>query len=129
MVITDTDGKQIKLTTSSAVRSLFNKYALSANFTLGRTFAPSDEQTDDTVTVITSKGKRTVDAADGLTLITADSTESFSGLSDVYFLNGKGYGHGVGMSQFGAQYAALEGYTYKQILETYYPGTLIVSKY
>ncbi len=129
MVITDTDGRQIKLTTSSAVRSLFNKYALSANFTLGRTFAPSNEKSDGTVTVITAKGRETADTADGLTLITADSTESFSGLSDVYFLNGKGYGHGVGMSQFGAQYAALEGYTYKQILETYYPGTLIVSRY
>ena len=129
MVITDTDGKQIKLTTSSAVRSLFNKYALSANFTLGRTFAPSDKQTDSAVTVITAKGRQKADTADGLTLITADSTESFSGISDVYFLNGKGFGHGVGMSQFGAQYAALEGYTYKQILETYYPGTVLESKY
>lgn len=33
----------------------------------------------------------------------------------------KGYGHGVGMSQTGAQYMAKEGATYGQILSWYYP--------
>lgn len=37
----------------------------------------------------------------------------------------KGYGHGVGMSQYGAQGMALDGYTYKQILNHYYAGTTI----
>lgn len=32
----------------------------------------------------------------------------------------KGYGHGVGMSQYGANNMAKEGYTYKEILEYYY---------
>ncbi len=32
----------------------------------------------------------------------------------------KGYGHGVGMSQYGADYLARQGYTYRQILEHYY---------
>ena len=34
-----------------------------------------------------------------------------------------GYGHGVGMSQYGARYLALDGDTYDQILSHYYPGT------
>lgn len=34
----------------------------------------------------------------------------------------KGYGHGVGMSQYGAQGMAKEGYSYQQILEYYYTG-------
>ena len=38
----------------------------------------------------------------------------------------KGFGHGVGMSQYGAHIAANEGYTYKQILNHYYVGTSIV---
>lgn len=38
----------------------------------------------------------------------------------------RGYGHGVGMSQQGAQYMAKNGSTYKQILNWYYPGTEIV---
>ena len=34
-----------------------------------------------------------------------------------------GYGHGVGMSQYGARFLALDGQTYDQILAHYYPGT------
>lgn len=40
-------------------------------------------------------------------------------------LNGGGWGHGVGMSQWGAQGAALLGCDHPTILSTYYPGTTI----
>ncbi|MBR2876768.1 MAG: stage II sporulation protein D [Clostridia bacterium] len=36
-----------------------------------------------------------------------------------------GYGHGVGMSQYGADYMARQGSTYKEILEHYYKGVTI----
>lgn len=36
-----------------------------------------------------------------------------------------GYGHGVGMSQWGAEVMARNGSNYKEILSHYYPGTLI----
>lgn len=36
-----------------------------------------------------------------------------------------GYGHGVGMSQYGAEGMALEGYSYRDILSHYYVGTSI----
>ena len=32
----------------------------------------------------------------------------------------RGYGHGVGISQYGAQFMALQGSTYKEILKWYY---------
>ncbi|MDU1540129.1 MAG: stage II sporulation protein D [Paeniclostridium sordellii] len=41
----------------------------------------------------------------------------------------KGYGHGVGMSQWGAQGMANEGYTYYEILNHYYSGTQIKDIY
>ncbi|MBR5524520.1 MAG: stage II sporulation protein D [Clostridia bacterium] len=37
----------------------------------------------------------------------------------------RGYGHGVGMSQYGADYLARQGYTYRQILEHYYVGAKV----
>ena len=37
----------------------------------------------------------------------------------------RGYGHGVGMSQYGAEYMAKQGASYKEILLWYYPGTTI----
>lgn len=38
---------------------------------------------------------------------------------------GGGYGHGVGLSQWGALKLAKEGKNYKEILQYYYPGTII----
>ena len=40
-------------------------------------------------------------------------------------LTGHGFGHGHGMSQYGAQGAALKGLTHRQILAFYYPGTTL----
>lgn len=37
----------------------------------------------------------------------------------------KGYGHGVGLSQYGAYALALTGQTYDAILASYYPGTVL----
>ncbi len=51
---------------------------------------------------------------------------------DVAFQDGsftftvKGYGHGVGMSQVGAEYMADQGSNYEEILAWYYPGTTLV---
>ena len=43
----------------------------------------------------------------------------------VYTMRGKGYGHGVGMSQWGAHIMGQQGKNYKEILEFYFPGTEI----
>jgi stage II sporulation protein D len=43
----------------------------------------------------------------------------------VFVVSGRGWGHGVGMSQYGAYGQALAGRTYDQILAHYYTGTEI----
>jgi len=40
-------------------------------------------------------------------------------------VKGHGYGHGRGMSQYGAEGAAREGLTWRQITAFYYPGTTV----
>ncbi|MCX7816664.1 MAG: SpoIID/LytB domain-containing protein [Syntrophales bacterium] len=42
-----------------------------------------------------------------------------------FTFKGKGFGHGVGMSQWGAYVMAKEGYSFTDILSFYYPGTEI----
>lgn len=42
-------------------------------------------------------------------------------------VTGSGYGHGIGMSQWGAYGAAASGLTYRQILAFYYPGTTVAT--
>ena len=44
-----------------------------------------------------------------------------------FIFDGSGYGHGVGMSQWGACSMARQGYRPEQILQWYYPGTAIIS--
>ena len=41
----------------------------------------------------------------------------------VFAIEGHGWGHGHGMSQWGAEGAARKGVTYTKILDAYYPGT------
>ena len=43
----------------------------------------------------------------------------------VFLLDGRGWGHGVGMSQWGAEGYARHGFGYRQILAHYYPQTTI----
>ncbi len=45
----------------------------------------------------------------------------------IFHLEGRGYGHGHGMSQFGAEGAARKGLSYAQILAFYYPGTALAT--
>ncbi|MFA5577849.1 MAG: SpoIID/LytB domain-containing protein [Tissierellaceae bacterium] len=44
-----------------------------------------------------------------------------AGTNDL-IIEGRGYGHGVGMSQFGAMKMAEEGFTFEEILKFYYTG-------
>ena len=43
----------------------------------------------------------------------------------VYVLSGGGYGHGVGLNQYGALGQAKANRTYRDILAFYYPGTAL----
>ena len=43
----------------------------------------------------------------------------------VYFA-GRGFGHGLGLSQWGAKALAEKGFTHEQILAHYYPGAMLV---
>ena len=71
------------------------------------------------------------------TTVTGNDVRSAFGLRSANFTvsysNGnfeftvKGYGHGVGMSQVGAQYMAQQGSNYKQILSWYYPKTTLTN--
>ena len=81
-----------------------------------------------TVNVLTSTGleERQISAP----ILTADGTiPGSSGIPTEYIFNGTGYGHGVGMSQYGAKGMAEKGYTCEQILTHYFTGTSLQTAY
>lgn len=60
------------------------------------------------------------------TLLDLDSTDfTIERVGDVIRIETRGWGHGVGMSQFGAHGMAQEGYTYEDIIKHYYQGVEI----
>lgn len=58
----------------------------------------------------------------GSALFSVEFSDSSKGKAQVTFVS-NGSGHGVGMSQYGANGMAKEGYGYKEILKHYYTGT------
>jgi len=60
-----------------------------------------------------------------LSLPSAMYTVSFDSTTNQYTFNGKGNGHGIGMSQMGSQNRAQSGQTYTDILKFYYDNTTI----
>jgi stage II sporulation protein D len=65
------------------------------------------------------------DARSAFGLRSANFTVSYAGGNFTFVV--KGYGHGVGMSQTGAEYMANQGSTYRQILAWYYPTTTLTT--
>jgi SpoIID/LytB domain protein len=49
--------------------------------------------------------------------------------SAVRFADGRGWGHGVGLCQWGAQGKALQGHTAEEILSFYYRGARVYQAY
>ncbi len=46
-----------------------------------------------------------------------------------YIFDGRGWGHGIGMSQYGAYNRSRAGQSYADILDFYYPGTQLLNAY
>ena len=79
-------------------------------------------------TVMSMKaGNKTINGTQLRTILSLRSANfDISYSSDYGFkITTRGYGHGVGMSQYGANAMAQSGKTYKEILMHYYPGTTI----
>ena len=88
-----------------------------------------------TVSVRTAEGVREIDATSGLRAKTATGEVTFTPAStdvpdfgqdavkkagkDDFVLIGKGYGHGCGISQWGAKNLSEMGYTYEEIIHAY----------
>ena len=98
------------------------------------TFSVYDgERTEDVhdIYVITSSGTKKVSSAvsvqtqNGLIFYGGGKRELVGGTLTGWKLTGRGFGHNVGLSQWGAYAMAAQGFSYEQILQFYYPGTTL----
>ena len=75
--------------------------------------------------VLTVAAAATGSARAGSVCASSCSFQAPAGSGALLVFSGHGWGHGVGMSQYGAYGYALHGATYDQILAHYYPGTTL----
>jgi stage II sporulation protein D len=83
----------------------------------------------DTLSIIFDRGSINIAAVDfrktvGYSVIKSTSFEVRSSGENLVF-SGVGYGHGVGLCQWGAKKRAEDGFSYREILTYYYPGTAL----
>ncbi|MBQ9477689.1 MAG: DUF4922 domain-containing protein [Bacteroidales bacterium] len=80
--------------------------------------------------VVGSRGEMTVGKELAIRRLLSDSHLKSSAFDirwegEELILDGRGWGHGVGLCQIGAAVMACRGYSYRQILNHYYPGAEI----
>jgi len=114
-----------------------NNFKVTTNFTID-TLKDKLSITDDTINLkilsrsdtnrVTSiqANNKTYTGIEFRKLLTLRSTDfEIEKTDNGYDITTRGYGHGVGMSQYGANGMAQEGYTYDEILKYYYQETEI----
>ena len=96
-------------TSTDVLENLGEVYAIGSGGTVSKLYGGS------TLSVITGTGVEEISIVGSGAAITADR----------YVVTGSGWGHNVGLSQYGAKAMAELGYTYKDILEFYFTGVTV----
>ena len=136
LTVTDRKGNSVTISNSDNIRVAFRKYANSANMDIYRAYkfrhqvvsSGTVELESGKTNIITGNGVRKLSSGDGkLKIITSggeSAVSAYSGGGDFIF-DGRGWGHGVGMSQWAAQDMAKAGYNYEEIIKTFYTGVSV----
>ena len=72
-----------------------------------------------------NKIRYVIRTSDNKSILESNNFEIKIGSDRKVVIKGKGYGHGVGLCQWGALAQSQQGRSYKEILSYYYPGTKI----
>ncbi len=128
LTVTDINGNKIEVSTSSGTRNFMGKYVNSGKFTIKGNYFESGS----TVSVLTADGVEKREAIPYGAYVLRAGNEAPQALYANYIplsftISGVGWGHGVGLSQFGNMTLAKNGKTYEEILSTYFPNTYLTT--
>jgi len=79
------------------------------------------------VHVATAAGRQVLPASENYVVQGAAGTRSINAVPTSFVFSGSGWGHGVGMSQWGARGMAMAGHTFRDILLHYYRGVDLIN--
>lgn len=146
LTVTGTSGS--KTFEREACRTLFNTVTKSQAFTVkgngsGTDLVPDVNTTDGTSSAVQNIKKLVMLTADGRYELSGDTlfvtngvyqqqysvSSSSAQANTSFYFEGTGWGHSIGMSQYGAKGMAEAGYKYSDILRHYFPGTNLENAY
>ncbi len=145
MEVAGTNGS--KIFERESCRTIFNTVTKSQMFTVSgdsKSGVPASvkitdgvdtlDKSMDHLVILSASGRSnlsgtTLYASNGKTKKTYETATSQSGKNTGFYFSGSGWGHGVGMSQYGAKGMAEAGYSYKEILLHYFVGTNLENAY
>ncbi len=116
------DGEEKSASRSSGVRTLLNGLVPGGKFTASSVYTEAENAKGEKVSVITSQGI-SQESSEKLFVLSSDGIRQSVGLQPAFLFEGKGIGHGVGMSQYTCQALSEMGYSFEEILNVFYPGT------
>ena len=154
LTITDTSGKQVVLSKDKCrtalglnsirytVNGLGSTQAVTSNSAASGLYINGTRANDGSLYAVSGNGTvSAIGSANGKTALTGTGTQTITTTTSgsqttmntadpaatgaSYTFSGTGWGHGVGMSQYGAKAMAEQGYTYDQILQFYFTGVTV----
>lgn len=109
------------------LKSIWYKLKTDADiFVRGSLLSASEPGRTSNMYILSAAGKSKVSSPQNVVSIKGmSSTKEYKAVPGTYTFDGKGFGHGLGMSQYGAKGMAEAGNNYKKILEYYYQGAIV----
>lgn len=112
---------------TTALKSIWYKLKTDADiFVSGSMLEPAGQGRASSMYVVSAAGNTKIgSSARKISVKGMSSTKAYNAVPGIYTFEGKGYGHGLGMSQYGAKGMAEAGNNYVEILEHYYKGAKV----
>ncbi|PZE19524.1 stage II sporulation protein SpoIID [Paenibacillus xerothermodurans] len=131
------NGQVLKPASPDALRTVFNSLP-STRFEIEETgsytvlgadgVVRSQTPASPRISIVDGSGQAKDAAGEQLFIMDGNSKVKMKDGTTRFIFKGSGFGHGLGMSQWGARGLAERGYDYKKILETYYHGVSIIKE-
>lgn len=133
VTVKDSAGGELKIKTTDKVRIAFGAYVKSPRFHITKTggsdiYLNEGEKASGELSVIDGNGAVSTLPESPSVIDGSGIVSQIAGGGEITFtFAGTGWGHNVGMSQYGAREMAKQGFGYQEILKFYYRGTEVMN--
>ena len=112
---------------TTTLKSIWYKLRTDADiFVSGSLLEGAEQGRASSMYVVTAAGNTKIgSSARRISVKGMSNNKAYNTVPTTYTFEGRGFGHGLGMSQYGAKGMAEAGNNYKEILEHYYQGAKV----